>query len=90
MTPHTINTTRLKKQHEKVDIGLTDLSLFVNHRHPGTEITMTRRPRAPEGRRGRPAAGTHRTAATTAANRVRGSRDAHMIRKLCDARPEEV
>lgn len=34
---------------------------------------MTRRPRAPEGRRGRPAAGTHRTAATTAANRVRDS-----------------
>lgn len=51
---------------------------------------MTRRPRAPEGRRGRPAAGTHRTAATTAANRVRDSCDARMIRKLCDVRPEEV
>lgn len=51
-------------------------SLFVpfslSDRRPGTEITTTQRPHAPGERRGRPAAGTHRTAATTAANRVRG------------------
>lgn len=44
----------------------------VSNRRPGTETTMTRRPRAREGRRDRPAADTRHTAATTAANRVRG------------------
>lgn len=45
----------------------------VSNRRPGTEITTTRRPRALEGRRARPAADTRHTAATTAANRVRYS-----------------
>lgn len=43
----------------------------VSNRRPGTEITTTRRPRALEGRRARPAADTRHTAVTTAANRVR-------------------
>lgn len=43
----------------------------VSNRRPGTEITTTRRPRALEGRRARPAGDTRHTAATTAANRVR-------------------
>lgn len=45
----------------------------VSNRRPGTEITTTRRLRALEGRRARPAADTRHTAATTAANRVRDS-----------------
>lgn len=49
------------------------VSLVVSlpNRHPGTETTTTRRPRAPEARRDRPAADTRLTAGTTAANRVR-------------------
>lgn len=61
-----------KNETHKTLSELTDLSLSLYNRRPGTEITMTRRPRAPEERRGLPAADTHRTVATTAANRVRG------------------
>lgn len=54
-------------------LTLTVFFSVVSNRRPGTETTMTRRPRAREGRRDRPAADTRHTAATTAANRVRGS-----------------
>ena len=40
-------------------------------RHPGTEIMMTQRPRVLEAHRDHPAVDTHRTVATTAANKVR-------------------
>lgn len=81
------------EENRQADIQLTNrppllcllpLPLCTNRR-PGTEITTTRRPRAPGEHRDRPAAGTHRTAATTAANRVRDGTflHLHVLSSLC-------